>query len=239
MAQKKAVSRMLSMITAVRKTSVSRFILSCLLCALACATMVCQNNNLKDALENPGGYAADARRLRIFVTAASFNGSQVGGISGADQKCNADSNKPVDQPAVYKALLGSMTGSANRSACASENCTLNGVAEHIDWVMKPNRAYYRYDGQTPVGRTDANGIWAAPISLNSSIGLATGEVWTGITMFAGVAWITSSAQDCQGWTSNAVVNNAPVGRQESTDNTSIGWGAQSCSQPRFLYCIEQ
>ena len=97
----------------------------------------------------------------IFVTAATYNGN-LGGFSGADAKCNADSNKP--DTGTYKALL------------YNNNATTSGVD------------YYRSDNVTKIAQaTDGNLVDLN--SLINSISTVGDIVWTGYGgMYTCGAW---------------------------------------------------
>lgn len=113
---------------------------------------------------------------RIFVTASTYDGNLMGtstdGPSGADSKCNSDSNKPTDG-STYKAVL---TDVNNRNACVTNaNCTSS--TENINWAMRANSAYARIDG-TALFSTNTAGIYIFGSMSNSFGG---GQFWTGIS----------------------------------------------------------
>ncbi len=92
---------------------------------------------------------------RIFVTTSTFNGN-LGGLSGADSKCNVDANKPSGSSSTYKALLN------------GNNATSTGVA------------YYRSNGTTLIA-TATGGNLLGSSALTNAINASAANVWTGAT----------------------------------------------------------
>ncbi|MDA1353984.1 MAG: DUF1554 domain-containing protein [bacterium] len=123
----------------------------------------------------------------VFVTDAAYIGN-LGGISGADDKCNAHANKP-NNSGDYKAML---VLNDVREACQTANCTDGGIDENIDWVLKPNTNYVRPDLARIMTTNDA-GIF--PFGTLENPWVINGTVW----VFTGVhvAWITA-ATNCNG-----------------------------------------
>ena len=108
----------------------------------------------------PIGQGSTNNNLRIFVTAGTYNGN-LGGVSGADNKCANATNNPYDG-AVFRAMImgdGRSTGSA-------------------DWVLKPNTKYYRMDKATLIGETNAGKTFSFPLS--NSISTVGSSPWTGM-----------------------------------------------------------
>jgi hypothetical protein len=93
----------------------------------------------------------------IFVTASGSNGN-LGGLVGADARCNGSSSKPQNGAPgtgkTYKALLN------------SNNATVSGTA------------YYRTDGLTLIA-TASNGNLVGATSLASAISSNSAVPWTG------------------------------------------------------------
>ncbi|MBV6493432.1 MAG: hypothetical protein LDLANPLL_01454 [Turneriella sp.] len=166
----------------------------------------------------------------IFFTTAGTKGD-FGGASSADTKCNAEAVYPTGKKpnsSTYKAILGG----GGRTACTTANCG-GGAGEHTDWVLLPNQSYTRQDG-TPIGTTNANGIFTFP--LTSSIG-GSSSSWTGLKG----DWTTWS--NCSNWASTS--GNGSAGRSGNNDSTAIyeplyggGFGLP-CSSMYPLYCAEQ
>ena len=93
--------------------------------------------------------------LKIFVTSRVHNGNflsdptLIGGtaIAKADNFCQTDPNRPTD--AVYKALL---VDGKSRDAVTP-----------VDWVLKPNTAYYQTLNDVRIGVTTTTAIFATAI----------------------------------------------------------------------------
>ena len=105
---------------------------------------------------------------KIFLTSGTFNGN-LGGVSGADQKCNDDAQSGR---APYKAFLAGRGG---------------------DWVLQANTLYVRSNGST-IGTTDGSARLVFPFT-NGPIG--TGLFWSGFgtnwaTEETCVGWTDSS-----------------------------------------------
>ena len=169
---------------------------------------------------------------KIFVTASSSTGD-LGGIAGADAKCQSDTNKPADGR-TYKALISVNTGTAatSRIACTSANCTTGGAGEHTDWVLKDNTPYTRTDG-TAITTTSALGLFNfnLTIPIKDSLQVA----WTGL-----VADFTPKASHCVRWTSAAGGSDGGSGIVNQQASNAIDGGETTCSHSSaLLYCIEQ
>ncbi len=165
---------------------------------------------------------------RIFLAISPQTSPNLGGISGADAKCNSDGNKP--STGTYKALIVSGT---TRRACSTANCG-GGSSENIDWVLKPSTKYYRVDGTTEIFTTNAAGIFVYGTATNT-ISTTGGGVWTGLN----IDW-TNTAGDCTAWTSII----GTTGRGSSAFNTSDDMisieQTGTCNASAYgLYCVEQ
>lgn len=167
---------------------------------------------------------------RIFLTAAQTTGN-IGGISGADAICNSDVNRPSTFT-TYKALL---VDGSSRSACSSTNCATNGIAENIDWVLRPNKSYFRTDG-TLILTTNAAGI--TPFNLTASFTGAGDLYWTGMRSTPN-DWQSSTANRCLFWADGTAFNNGGTGIGNAVDSTSIRNTNPTCSSQRQLLCVEQ
>ncbi len=164
--------------------------------------------------------------LRIYATAGTWTGLGVGGITGADLKCNgSDVNKPAGA-VTWKALL---TDGTNRVACTTAFC-VGGESENTDWVMYSNVEYRRGDGTTVIAVTQAGGIW----TFNASAGVTAALItpWTGFLN----DW-RSEASPCANWMGTG--GNANIGNSQVNTNLMINAGGTACSGARALYCAEQ
>lgn len=162
----------------------------------------------------------------IFLTSSAYTGN-LGGIAGADAKCNSAGNKP--NGSTYKAMIAA---SGVRVACTTANCG-GGAGEHIDWVLYPTTQYTRPDN-TAIGTTTANGIFA--FSLTASISTASQSPWTGL----GADWTTSS--NCSSWGSTGGNGQAGLANATSPSAINAGFGMGSgltCAAMYPIYCAEQ
>lgn len=162
---------------------------------------------------------------RFFPTATSYSGN-LGGASGADAKCNTDANRP-STTSTYKALITD----SSRRACSTANCS-GGISENQDWVLYPNKTYYRADGTTVVMTTNSAGITSFPLNAGMATGAANTH-WTGMN----ADW-TNNTNSCSNWISTS--GNGTAGVINNTSSFAIFNLSQSCNQPNvFLMCVER
>ena len=176
---------------------------------------------------------------KIFVSATTTAGN-FGSIAAADTICANDANKPAGG-GTYKAMVVKGT---DRRACSTDNCG-GGTSEHIDWVLKANTSYYKADGTTLIGSTDANGLLGSTVP--QAMDAAGSNVWTGLRykpadpmfmMFPAERWINSGS-DCSGWSDNTSNNAGQIGQLTATDYHYIDGGNPVCSNLLGFYCVEQ
>lgn len=213
------------------------------------------NGNIDDArLYNRALTQAEVQALvqqpnkRIYVTNNIYNGN-LGGIAGADTKCNAvDGNKPAAS-GTFKALLVDSGASLLRRACTMQNCTGGGgVSQGIDWVLRPNVTYLRGQDGQQVFTANFNGVFDFGAgSFASAIHTTAFTVWTGINFGVGGQWtIDGGPGQCNSWTGNGT--NGVYGNSAAVTQTAAvspagamydGYEAATCITPRRLYCVEQ
>ncbi|PJZ84902.1 hypothetical protein CH366_01075 [Leptospira harrisiae] len=170
---------------------------------------------------------------KMFVTVATYN-ANLGGITGADNKCSSDTNKPPT--GIYKALL---VDDANRRACTSTNCNSGGVLEQIDWVLSPNVSYVQSANTSNViFISDQNGVFNSTFS--NMISAATG-IWTGIKNNPNWDWQTETAHTCSSWTDSVSANCGTYGVTTWTDSRAIAITSAYASGNTLnnLLCVEQ
>lgn len=174
----------------------------------------------------------------LFVSASANNGN-LGGVAGADAKCNSDSNKP--NGSTYKALIAADTGSSltSRIACETPNCS-GGDVEHVDWVLQPSTPYVRPDG-TLIGTTNSLSLFAFP--LDNAFASSFAFSWSGIAVATGFPsatdW-TTSVNTCSAWTSSAPLVDGTQGFSSLTLADSISGASVSCNDTSaLLVCAEQ
>ncbi|MCB1158746.1 MAG: DUF1554 domain-containing protein [Leptospiraceae bacterium] len=160
----------------------------------------------------------------IFISNASYNGN-LGGVSGADAKCNSDSAKPSNIPNTYKALL---VDGVSRQASLSPN---TGDSK-INWVLLSNTNYFRADGTTKIGTTTAAGLFN--FDMDASFGTALAADWTGLNS----DW-TSHTQHCTNWSSDANTENGSSGSVLFNTEWSIRLLSSGCDTSKRLICVQQ
>lgn len=154
----------------------------------------------------------DARANVMFVTSETYDGN-LGGLSGADQKCNA-SAASAGLSGTFVALLSSPAINAfDRLGDA--------------------RGFVRPDGKPIAGSPIElrEGRFAYPPNLDADGAQQSDWVWTGRTA------------DCSGWTSNADDPPAPpyggdAGDASLSGDAAFGYGSVGCSAKLHLYCTE-
>ena len=164
----------------------------------------------------------------IFVTDDSYTGS-LGGVDGADTKCNniGDGNHPGG--GVYKALI--MDG-ANRVACTSVNCT-GGFGENVDWVLAPNFPYVRADDLAQLFTTNEKAIFLFG-TLPNVLATDSTHYWSGLTN----NWRLNGVH-CLGWATASGGQSGDRGDTNKTDNRAIDDNPQTCDSNNRLLCVEQ
>ena len=182
---------------------------------------------------------AAVKTPHIFVTALTYNGN-LDGVSGANAKCNADSNKLSGY--TYKALL--ITSSV-----------LPGTA---DWMILPNTAYYNSTNLNQIIATsNESGIFnTSNGNLNSPISTLSNSVWTGITpsgtgdtfkwtysdRFSTCGTYNSQTHSAIAWTNDGLDTNEVTGVSGITDSltgTAFNSQTEGCDQLKTLYCVSQ
>lgn len=163
---------------------------------------------------------------RIFVTAASWQGQNVGNIASADAKCMADA-VAIAAGGTWRALIAEPNAPGRRASL-----TANAGDGQISWVLRNSFDYYRADGTTPLFTTNANGLFVFGNYTNSMGG---GLAWTGLNS----DWTSKSvAGTCTGWASAA--GTGGTGDTSQTNNTSINSTDPLCNGPAHsLICVEQ
>ena len=198
--------------------------------------LACGNYNLLEKLEKPGGsddmlganrIAQCGMNCRMFVTQGLYSGN-LSGLTGADAKCQNDAANPAGAGAGnWKAMVSGST----RTACTSNDCSSNGSAENLDWVLKPNTPYKRPDG-TQIAATNASAIFAFPIA--NSIEAVGNNTWTGFY----ATWTRVDGGDnCNDWTNDG--GNAIYALSGSATATAIANFHIACSNTYRIYCVEQ
>lgn len=166
----------------------------------------------------------------IFVTTSGNNGN-LGGVTGADALCAADSSCPSG--ATCKAFIVDGT---TRVACTTADCS-GGPSEHTDWVLAASTTYYRSDGTTVIGTTTANGIFTFP--LTNTINDDGNLYWTGFRDPAD--WVAASDRNCSNWANSLGVLSGNIGDPSTTSISIVAKSATppGCDTTLKLLCVEQ
>jgi hypothetical protein len=166
---------------------------------------------------------------RVFVTSTVTTGN-VGGLAGADAKCQAAASSAV-RPGVYKAWLSDAVASpATRFTRAAIPYRLvNGILIAKNWSDL-------VDGTlaNPINLDERGG--PAP-TTNGLCGEAVISPWTWTTN-AGNAWGVL-AENCGNWTDDSGPNSSEWGNGSSVTDWSFSCNGGSCKKLAPLFCFQQ
>jgi hypothetical protein len=167
-----------------------------------------------------------------FVTAATFTGSALQGLAGADTACQSAASA-AGLPGTYMAWL-----SANGSTPTTRFTNKSNAGPYVRVLAPVN------GGGPGVGPLVADSFaemlacaggicQASPISDTER-----GQSAPGIPVWTGTKADGSGASDtCLGWTSNAVFG--LVGNQRQADQKWTDDGTNACNEARPIYCFQQ
>lgn len=167
---------------------------------------------------------------QIFVSSSVYTGN-LGGVSGADAKCNVDANNNGNPNSIFKALL---VDGINRNASDTSNFGDN----QIDWVLKPDADYYLNDGSGIIFTSDSNSLFVfGDFDATFTGGLPGGPYWTGLNS----DWTMATGQTCSSWTDGSAVSSGNIGSTSATDGNSISTSSISCDidPSPAIVCVEQ
>lgn len=170
----------------------------------------------------PGTAGVDYKR--VFVTGTGYSASAIGGISGADTKCNTLASA-AGLSGSYKAWMAdSSVGTAPTNAARGFTKAdvpyrlVDGRRIADDWTSLVGG----YELQTGISLTQT-GAYIAPSG-----------VWTNVTYNGSQENATGN---CSNWTSNAGTN-GNYGTSGSSSSWTDDWNA-TCNQAYRFYCFEQ
>ncbi|MCE9596785.1 MAG: DUF1554 domain-containing protein [Spirochaetia bacterium] len=189
---------------------------------LACNVPVPNDDPIKSAIAS---YALEAgsraeTHPRIYSTTSSYSTAGLGSVAGADAICNTDINKPAG--GVFRALIagpGARVGSI----------TANVGDGQLDWVLKPNKKYYRAADDRLIQETNSVGLF--PFPIKESIADTPGNAWTGLT----AGWITGG--HCSSWSAIGGTADAADTRALTTD--AVGGVPVVCTSSAKIICVER
>lgn len=149
----------------------------------------------------------------IFVTNGLWSGN-LGGLSGADDKCNAEA-KIRGFRGKFQALLGSTAG---RPLTRSIHYPIPYVSETANYLQSDFHDLFNSGPDNPVN--------ADPYK----------HAWTGLNSNG-----TLSGQDCNGWTDSSNSNTGSKGKVDAIGATWLNdlELPYACNGIFNLYCIEQ
>jgi hypothetical protein len=174
---------------------------------------------------------------RVFLTSGMFTGSQIGGLTGADAKCQTEANA-AQLGGMYKAWLSDLTGSP------ASRFTRSVIAPYVrtDGLVLAQNFDDLIDGTLggPINRNAMNQVQAgAPIC-------DTNTFWV-VTNTSSQGTMLSDQSSCSNWSSNT--GGSAWGRNDRADSlwaSSCSGGATPpppdipfCGKPSPLYCFEQ
>ena len=161
---------------------------------------------------------ADKGFRRVFVTSVTWDGLQIGGLSGADAKC-ADVARSTGLDANGEKWIAWLSG----PGAAKDRLTFDGP--------------YRLLNGTEIAADKArlsSGTLRHAIDVNEQNGAPMGElrVWTGTEANGNI-----SGSTCGGW-----MNDTVLGLFGKVDTSGSGWtqsGTTACGIALRLYCFEK
>ncbi|MBN8219610.1 MAG: DUF1554 domain-containing protein [Spirochaetes bacterium] len=143
----------------------------------------------------------------IFLSAASYNGN-LGGIAGADAKCNADTAKP--NGSTYKAHLYHGTGTIGSE--------LSNLSANYDYKNASNVKIITGSSWVSSGVTS---------TLIQPISAASVSVWFG-----------NSTDNCTNWTSSSSLVNSTTGDSSAQNSLYRQSNNLACNNLFRIYCVE-
>ncbi|WCL50622.1 DUF1554 domain-containing protein [Leptospira sp. GIMC2001] len=173
---------------------------------------------------------------KMFLTSTQYSGN-LGGVTGADEKCNSDSRKPSGSSSFKAYIFNGSTRSVERSG-----------STYIltDYPIAANTVYVRLDGEI-IGATGSNRAFSESIdnffiSNNANLTDTRTEFWVGL-MSAGSSSSTAEVRNtCSEWTSNSILSNGGYGITGDSGSKGIYFfnnESRVCNVNRPLLCIEQ
>ncbi len=156
---------------------------------------------------------------RVFVTSATYNGN-LGGVSGADSKCQALVANISSLNGTWKAWISVLGNDASAR------------------LIHSSVEYRLVDNQTKVAddwNDLTDGTLDARINM-SQLGqyVATSNVWTGTNITG-----TAISNNCILWTNSTLAVNGGRGLTSSVSSTWTVGSTSPCASSIRLYCFEQ
>ena len=189
---------------------------------LPALTNVAAQAHLSDPLTVQCAYPAapTPNKVIIFVTAATSTGA-LGGVSGADAKCQTDANAAT--------LPGGKAGYTIKALLSATGYNAKDVLP----ASKQTATVYRVDGTTPIAANWA-ALWnAGTTPLTNSVSSASLSTWTG-TQDDG----TTDTETCNDWTNGTGSSTGVSSATDAKDGWWLNRGSGSCIPTVVsLYCV--
>jgi hypothetical protein len=166
-----------------------------------------------------------------FVT-NSHNGDFLNDVTltGANAIAKADNFCSLQNPGLpgtFKALLVDGT---NRSACGGGS-DFPTCADKKDWVLKPNKYYFRNVDDKLLFKTDINSFFL--FGDPDAFGIPS-VVWTGIGTSN---WADDNLNECSGWSST--LSTGTRGNANVNNYSAISDTLNTCNILNSILCIQQ
>ena len=171
-----------------------------------------------------GDGGVDARPVRrVFATAASYDGAEVGGLAGGDVKCN------------HAALAGDLGGTWVAWLSDSSNDAIDRIPDVGPWFL--------VNGYTLVfpGKAQLAANPMAHLAMDE-YGDVLDQDGQGRYVWTGTAEGGTRSEHCADWSDGTIDRSGTVGDVRAIDR---GWTAvdaveqESCGLWHHLYCFEQ
>jgi hypothetical protein len=174
--------------------------------------------------------------LKSFKTASDYGGNtNIGGITGADDKCASDANHPGEGK-VYRALI---SDGDTRIACGQADCASDAVGQ-TGWVLRPDTTYYRSDGTTEAFSTNSNSIFVFTGGFQMTNAF---EEFPGTYYYTGLNPDWTTGNHCQKWTVGGGFGaSGHLGITHQKNTSGISHASSNCGNIGLetnLICVEQ
>ncbi|MCG6168984.1 DUF1554 domain-containing protein [Leptospira sp. FAT2] len=175
----------------------------------------------------------------LFVTTGPGTTGALGDVTGADSTCATQKNNNfASLPGTgteYKALIVS-TVPLRRACNGTANCT--DPTENSNWVLLPNRDYYRGTVANPIKVFTTNTAGIATFPITAAIDTNGANIWwTGLTS----DWRISVGDTCSDWVDGTAGSTGEFGSGAVSNLNSINSGGFSdpCNSTKKLICVRQ
>lgn len=168
--------------------------------------------------------AADCERV-VFLTSATFDGTQLGGAAGADAKCTSAAAAIAAHSRVkgrkFRAWIsdGMTKPAATFTQGTKPYVTPSGSIVAANWSGFASSSH-----MTAIDQTELD-VAVVPTNAN---------VWTGTTPSG-----NGTPDNCGGWTTVGAAADGAIGLAGATDSHWTQDGKLTCNSSLRIYCIEE